>query len=211
MEVFLSYSSEDRFFADLLEIKLAEANIKLWRDKGSLVSGTEWRQGIEAGISKSTAVLIALSESSSKSAYVTYEWAYAIGKGKTVIPIKIEECNIHPRLEVIHYLDFSSGNALPWELLIERIKGVELVAEQTGAKSKNTAGKLSTEDREYVKEILNYLDQRGYQTVSYERLRNKIDESLSDAKIDALVEANRTLFRKITLKRDKKGLAKIIP
>jgi hypothetical protein len=75
--VFLSYSTKDHFFAELASIKLAEAGISLWRDQGRLRPGTDWRQGIERGISDSAAVLIALSSQSAESSYVTYEWAYA--------------------------------------------------------------------------------------------------------------------------------------
>src|SRR5690606_33577606 len=127
MNVFLSYSTKDYFFAELLQIKLEEAKINLWRDKGNLLAGTDWRNGIETGISECVAVVIALRENSTESSYVTYEWAYAIGNGKPVIPIKITNCQMHPRLESIQYLDFTIPNSLPWDLLIERIKEIEVV------------------------------------------------------------------------------------
>jgi hypothetical protein len=44
--VFLSYSREDHFFADLAEIKLAESGIVIWRDHRQLRAGEEWRGGI---------------------------------------------------------------------------------------------------------------------------------------------------------------------
>lgn len=103
--VFLSYSSEDYFFAELAEIKLSKAGISLWRDQGQLRAGNDWRQGIEKGISDSLAVLVALSTNASESSYVTYEWAYALGQRKPIIPLKLNECLIHPKLETIQYLD----------------------------------------------------------------------------------------------------------
>jgi hypothetical protein len=111
--VFLSYSTKDHYFAELAGIKLAQADIMLWRDKGQLVAGADWRQGVEHGISTSLAVLVALGSYSAESSYVTYEWAYALGKGKTIIPLKLTECLIHPKLEPIQYLDFSIPGALP--------------------------------------------------------------------------------------------------
>jgi len=41
-----------------------------------------WQQEIERGISDSIAILVALSSHSAESAYVTYEWAYGLGKGR---------------------------------------------------------------------------------------------------------------------------------
>src|SRR5215813_4635726 len=99
--VFLSYSTKDHYFADLAAIKLAEAGINLWRDQGQLRAGGDWRSGIERGITQSIAVLVALTQNSAESSYVTFEWAYGLGKGKTVVPVKLEGCKIHPRLELI--------------------------------------------------------------------------------------------------------------
>ena len=120
LTVFLSYSRKDHYFAELAGIRLAEAGINLWRDQGQLRAGSEWRGGIEGGISECIAVVVALSENSAESSYVTFEWAYGLGKGKTVVPLRLEACNIHPRLEPIQYLDFSVPGSLPWNLLIER-------------------------------------------------------------------------------------------
>ena len=71
--IFLSYASEDYFFAEMLGIKLAEHGFAIWRDQGSIRAGDDWRQSIETGIRDSLAVVVALSSSSADSAYVTYE------------------------------------------------------------------------------------------------------------------------------------------
>lgn len=127
-KVFLSYSDKDHYFAERAVDKLAEADIELWRDKGQLVPGTEWRKGIETGISTSLAVLVALSPDSAKSSYVTYEWAYAMGKGKHVIPLKLRQCKVHKRLDDLQALDFSVPMVQPWERLIELIREEEMKA-----------------------------------------------------------------------------------
>src|SRR5688572_20730132 len=114
--VFLSYSTKDHYFAELAAIKLAEAGITLWRDQGQLRAGSDWRTGIERGIAESIAVIVALSQDSAESSYVTFEWAYGLGQGTTVLPVKLESCKVHPRLEPIQYLDFSVPGALPWNL-----------------------------------------------------------------------------------------------
>ncbi len=115
--VFLSYSTKDRFFAELASIKLEQEGIRVWRDRGQLRAGADWRQGIERGISESVAILVVLSSNSAESSYVTYEWAYALCQRKTIIPIRLNECVIHPKLETIQYLDFSTPGALPGSCL----------------------------------------------------------------------------------------------
>jgi len=211
MTVFLSYSTKDFHFAELLELKLTEAKIKLWRDKNGLIAGLDWKQGIEEAISKSEVVLIALSQSSSESAYVTYEWAYAIGKGKSVIPMKLEPCNIHPRLESLQHLDFSSPGSLPWETLIQRIKEAVTDSEQDVFQTVTFSEKMSKEDGLIVKAILNYLNQNGFQMASFEKLRTKLDIEISDEEFATLIQKNKRIFRTAVIKGGKKGLAKLVP
>ena len=209
--VFISYSTKDHYFAELAGIKLAEAGINLWRDQGQLRPGSDWRNGIERGISESIAVLVALSENSAQSSYVTFEWAYGLGKGKTVIPVKLEACAVHPRLEPIQSLDFSIPGSLPWNLLIERIREIE--ADATSEEDLETSANTPEPPQQdaTVKAILAYLNQRGYQLVSYERLRRRIDPELTDQKLDDVVNANPTVFRFARLKEGKRGMAKLIP
>jgi hypothetical protein len=209
--VFLSYATKDHYFAELASIKLADAGINLWRDQGQLRAGSDWRSGIERGISDSIAVLVALSQSSAESSYVTFEWAYGLGKGKTVVPLKLEACKTHPRLEPIQYLDFSNPGSLPWNLLIERIREIE--ADATSQEDLEAAAEAPQQPQHdsTVKAILSYLNQRGYQMVSYERLRRRIDPALTDERLDAVVDANPTVFRHATLKEGKRGLAKRVP
>ena len=148
-KVFLSYSDKDHFFAERAVEKLAAADIELWRDKGQLVPGTEWRKGIETGISTSLAVLVALSPDSVKSSYVTYEWAYAMGKGKYVIPLTIRKCKAHKRLDDLQAFDFSVAMAQPWESLIALIRDEEMKARSAPLPP----------SQEHVNAVLGYVNQ----------------------------------------------------
>jgi hypothetical protein len=212
--VFLSYSNRDHFFAELVVAKLADRGINVWRDQDQLRAGNDWRTGIEHGITGSIAMIVALSESSVASSYVTFEWAYALGQGKTVIPLKIGECKLHPKLETIQYLDFSKPGALPWDDLIRRISEVEEEQhpesedrEPSGFSSPDPSG---NEDLLEAK-ILNYLDHRGYQMASFSRLRERIDESLTDDRLERLTRRANPVFRRATLRGGKPGLAKLAP
>jgi hypothetical protein len=209
--VFLSYSKKDHYFAELAGIKLADAGTTLWRDQGQLRAGSDWRSGIEHGISESIAVLVALSQDSAESSYVTFEWAYGLGKSKSIVPLRLEACKVHPRLEPIQYLDFSVPGSLPWNMLIERIREIE--ADATAQEDLGAAAAIPEPPQQdaTVTAILAYLNQRGYQMVSYDRIRRRIDPSLTDESLDAVVDGNPTIFRHAILKGGKPGLKKLVP
>ena len=212
--VFLSYSTKDHLFAELASIKLEEAGIRLWRDRGQIRPGTDWRSEIERGIGESIAVLVALSTSSAQSSYVTFECSYGLGKGKPPIPIKLEECDVHPRLRTVQHIDFSNPGVLPWPSLIERIREIEADATPQDDLRATEAAVISSQPAlldPTVKAILGYLNQRGYQMASFERLRRRLDESLTDQRFNAIIAANPNVFRHAVLKEGKPGLAKREP
>lgn len=211
--VFLSYSREDRFFAELAHVKLEESGISVWVDQGQLRAGSDWRNGIDQGISESFAVLLALSADSAASSFVTYEWASAMGKGKPIIPIRLNECQVHPKLEVIQYLDFSIPGQLPWSVLIERVQEIEHdneVPEHDQAVDENEpAEEVPDVTDTIVESILTYLNQRGYQMVSFDRIRKRINENLSDEHLEELIRQHRRILRPARLKGGKPGMAKL--
>jgi CheY-like chemotaxis protein len=120
-QVFMSYASKDAIFADLARMKLEDADINVWIDDNSLRAGQEWRNAIDEGISSADVLLVMLTPQSCQSPYVTYEWAFALGKGIKVIPLLLEDCEIHPRLAVVQYLDFRNQRTGPWQKLIKEI------------------------------------------------------------------------------------------
>lgn len=119
--MFISYSSSNEDFAELLKMKLEEANISVWKDTNQILSGKEWRNEIDCGLLNSDLILVVLDKISATSAYVTYEWAFALGNGTPIIPILLEDCDIHARISVLQYVDFKDKKRL-WDKLIERIK-----------------------------------------------------------------------------------------
>lgn len=209
--VFLSYSRKDRYFAELARLKLAEEQISVWVDRNTIRAGEEWRNEIDEGITGSQVVVVALSPHSMNSAYVTYEWASAMGKGKPVIPVVLEKCDLHPRLSPIQSLDFSQEH-LPWADLIERIREISQdveLSEYDPWESTGAPGSPPDQINPTVQSILHYLNQRGYQMVSFDRIRRQIDENLTDEQLIRLIQENRTIFRPATLKGERRGLAKL--
>ena len=213
-KVFLSYSTDDHFFAELAVLQLKEEGIEVWRDQTSILPGAEWRKSIDAAISQSRAVVVALSSNSVSSGYVTYEWAYALGLGISVIGALLEDCYPHSKLRDTQLIDFSNRHNLPWKRLSEAILQIE-TAEEADASSIDTISR-SFEDSS-VKKVLNYLNTRGYQMASFERLRSSTGLSLSDEEFLQLIRDNERVLATAKLKPRKSGegsrpgLKKLIP
>jgi hypothetical protein len=120
--VFVSYSGEDGDFADSMVRQLHDNGFEVWIDTERLAAGDDWRQGIDEALKQSFAVIVVMSPEAKSSEYVTYEWAFAIGLGKMVIPILIKPTKLHPRLEALQYSDFTNRKSRPWQVLIARVQ-----------------------------------------------------------------------------------------
>jgi len=126
-QVFISYSSYNKKFADEVKEQLYEplkkSDITIWMD-AKILGGDDWRTEIEEALKDSDIVLVLFDKNSVKSHYVTYEWAFALGeKGKdSVIPLVVEDCDIHQRIDknALQRIDFR--NDKNWEELVETIK-----------------------------------------------------------------------------------------
>lgn len=124
MNVFISYNSKNEDFAELVTMKLEKEDIVVWKDTNRIAAGTEWRNEIDNGLLNCDAIIVLLNEASTLSPYVTYEWAFALGSGKPVIPILTEECKVHPRIEILQYINFKNGQR-QWDKLTERINKIK--------------------------------------------------------------------------------------
>lgn len=122
--VFISYDHTDGDFVELLHGKLEAAGFEIWVDNTGLKAGQDWRSGIDEAISASQAVILIMSPESLNSLYVTYEWAYALGCKKTLIPLMYRQANLHARLSSLQYLDFTQRSLRPWENLVQRLKEI---------------------------------------------------------------------------------------
>jgi hypothetical protein len=124
--IFISYKHEDEDFVSILEDKLKAEKFIIWTDKDLLV-GEDWKQGIDDAIRSSFALIVVMTPESRASEYVTYEWAFAWGVGVKVIPIMLVKTEIHPRLETLQYLNFTTRREekQPWGKLIERLKKLQ--------------------------------------------------------------------------------------
>ena len=138
--VFLSYDHDNHHFADQVTDKLEGKNIKIWQDIHDLRGGDRWADEIDRAISDASAIIVILTPESEVSSFVTYEWSFAMGKSKLVIPLLFQKCEtIHPKLEQFQYLDFSVRFNKPWERLIQRLQDQIQVQPDESDRKKLTA------------------------------------------------------------------------
>lgn len=141
MSVFISYNSQNEDLAELVKMKLENEGFEVWKDTAQIGLGAEWRNEIDTGLINCDVIIVLLNAIAAKSAYVTYEWAFGLGNGKHIIPVITEECEVHPRIEMLQYLNFKNAQR-PWEKLFDRIRKIK----SSGKKLK--VGELTVEELE---------------------------------------------------------------
>lgn len=123
--VFISYKRDDRSFVDELENRIIDADMETWSDT-QLRAGESWRQKIDEAIEDSFAVVVVMTPEARQSEYVTYEWSFAMGMQIPIIPIMLKKTELHPKLNDLHFLDFTDRYGEPWNDLIDRLAEIKL-------------------------------------------------------------------------------------
>jgi len=95
--------------------------------------------------------------------------------------------------------------------LVERVKEIETDLQPDEISAAAETMPLAAPEEGHAKAILAYLNQRGYQMASFERLRRRIDESLTDQQFNDIIARNPTVFRQARLAGGKPGIAKLVP
>jgi TIR domain len=85
-DVFISYSSKDKKWADAACAVLEKHKIRCWIAPRDITPGTEWGASIISGIDGSKIMVLIFSTHASQSAQVRREVERAIAKGLIVLP-----------------------------------------------------------------------------------------------------------------------------
>ena len=109
--VFVSYAREDKAFARELSRRLRGSHVTAWQDIQDLRGGDSWQERIDNALRNASALIVIMSPHATKSQFVTYEWAFAIGAGIRVIPVVLRRTKLHPRLSAIQFIDFTKRKA----------------------------------------------------------------------------------------------------
>jgi TIR domain len=108
-EVFISYSSKDKKWADAACGVLEKHKIRCWIAPRDITPGTEWGAAIISGMDGSKIMVLIFSTHANQSAQVRREVERAIGKGLAVLPFRIEDVSPEGAMEYAlsntHWLD----------------------------------------------------------------------------------------------------------
>jgi hypothetical protein len=83
-QIFISYSREQLYFAESVATNLQSQGIEVWFDLQRLNPGSDWAQGIDDGLKRSSMLILVASPESLSSQYVTDEWQHAIVNNKPI-------------------------------------------------------------------------------------------------------------------------------
>ena len=134
-KAFVSYSRKDSDFA----LKYAgnlKSDFDLWLDQWDiphLVEGdADWDRAIEKAILECSHFLIILSPQSVQSQEVLGELRLALNKGKTMIPVLYQSCEVPRQLLRIQYINFAAKGNGPDDVslisqTLRRLRGREIL------------------------------------------------------------------------------------
>ncbi len=104
---FLSYAREDAEFVLRLAKDLRAGGADVWIDQLDIEPGHRWDRAIEDALAKCPQLLVILSPAAVESTNVMDEVSFALGEGKTVLPVKHRDCKIPFRLRRLQYVDLT--------------------------------------------------------------------------------------------------------
>ncbi len=108
-EVFISYSSKDKKWADAACAVLERHRIRCWVAPRDITPGTEWGAAIISGMDASKIMVLIFSTHANQSSQVRREVERAIGKGLIVLPFRVEDVKPAGAMEYAlsntHWLD----------------------------------------------------------------------------------------------------------
>lgn len=104
--VFISYSRTDEGKAVIMENELRRRGHEAWRDRSELVGGADWREAIDEAVVRADHFLLLLTPRSVSSTEVARELALAVDRGKNVVPILLEACDIPLTVRGLNCIDW---------------------------------------------------------------------------------------------------------
>lgn len=120
--IFFSYSRSDSEFALELAKKLQETGANIWIDQLDIKPSMHWDNTIEEALASSNRLVVILSKNSVASENVKDEYSHAIEKGKQVVPVLLEDCEVPFRLTRLQYADFTLDPDDGMKTLVETLK-----------------------------------------------------------------------------------------
>ena len=141
--LFISYSSEDRNFAERLATDLRNLGIGIWLDKWEIKVGDSIIEKIEKGIKDNDFLGIVLSPSSVKSKWARKELSAALmkelkSKSVVILPIFLRDCDIPPLISDKRYADFRKNYQTGLRELLEVLSSEKMRRQPVSRRKKRS-------------------------------------------------------------------------
>jgi hypothetical protein len=104
---FVSYARKDTEFVLKLATELRAVGVTLWLDQLDILGGQRWDRAIAEALETCEGMIAVLSPEALASNNMMDEVSYALDKGKMVVPVVHQPCDIPFRLGRIHRIDFT--------------------------------------------------------------------------------------------------------
>ncbi len=133
---FISHCSEDKEYAHLVkrEIESLNQDFEGWVFQSGIPGGSQWYEKIKEEIWASFALLLVVTPNITNSKWVMFEWIFALGAKKTVIPIIFEPTNLiefHSVFEHIQYRSFIEIDNRNWNMLLDDLRNAYYTTQTT--------------------------------------------------------------------------------
>lgn len=122
LKLFISYSGEDKAFADRLVASLRERQIITWYDQDDIPPGERRPHAVEQALRESTHVLLVVTRTAVASDVVQDQIDLACDTHKPVIPLVVQTCELPMRIRSMKGIDFEGDytDQVYWEGRIMR-------------------------------------------------------------------------------------------
>lgn len=197
-KVFISYleGREDREWLTSFVRSLEKENLSVWIDKRDIASGSPITQEINKALRGSDIIVSILNEGAINSPNVFFELGAALAMGKqmvAVVPLDFDLKRLPDPLRERSFL----------------IKGTPAATAKSVASlaADRSPSELSDSELERIAQhIANYLRANNFNSVSFERIRQRINPNYTDELLLTVIDKLPQRFRRVRLKGNKPGI-----
>ena len=122
-DIFISYSRKDSDIVNQFVNQLTDAGYNVWIDREGIVGGDQFKARIVQAIKMSSIVLFFSSANSNASEWTIKEISYSQKKGKTIIPIRLDDSEYEDSIDFdLVDIDFIRYDEKNCSQIFERLK-----------------------------------------------------------------------------------------
>jgi formylglycine-generating enzyme required for sulfatase activity len=157
--VFISYAQPDRAVAEKVEAFLTAAGVRVFRDT-HIPPGANWDMTIDHALRKCQRMVLLLSSSSMPHRKEVHrEWFYFDQERKPILPLYIQDCELHTRLRAYNRIDARGDLQSALEHLLNELRrDFALPEAMTGAEKISVVEIVETEARTLPEALQALLD-----------------------------------------------------